>query len=76
MLTKLPLTLAERYPNVRPRIMTPVILAKEGKAILCIGPDYGPYGGVDYAQIWTEDGRGVREAHLIDKKYLTSDIQQ
>ena len=68
MMTNKAMTLAERYPNVKPRLMTPQILAAEGKGITQIGPAYLN----DYRAIITTDGRGVNEAHFIARIDLPS----
>lgn len=64
------LSLAQRYPNVPPRLMSLEILQQEGKAILTQGRTLpgGHYGTL--VEIFTIDGNGVHEQHLIPATQL------
>lgn len=59
------LALFQRYPNNRPRLLSPAALAQGGKAVT--GIKGSPF---TFCEISTVDGNGVNETHLIDSKYL------
>lgn len=65
------LTVVQRYPNVLPRLMCPEVLTREGKVIQCLGRLHRGTCCGDLREIWTIDGRGTNELHIIRTKDLT-----